>query len=493
MEPKTRYLIYARISPRGSDYEGETSIPTQIEYCRRFVAARGGVVAGELSDKFASGGDLDRPAMQQILQQLAGTPEWDTLITYNLSRLTRSPRDMYTIMDALNDAKKTYVSATEPDFDFSTLAGEMMIGVISHVNQYMRKQLAKATHDRMMSIAARGEWPAGRAPFGYRRREKKNNVLYPDPVNAKIIRDIFDMYARENCPTMSIARKYYRKISKNQILAILRNPVYIGMIRYGGEEFKGKHEPLIDADTWLKAQAKLPNSEEHERPKARRYPYLLAGRLFCTCGHKLTPASAKSGQYAYYVCGDQVHRHVRVNATKLDEMAVKYIRELEIDQVVLDAVVDELRREEKAERKKRDPELKRLRQELAKREKERKNIVEDVLTDTRFNSSVINLMNERVTELDAEIAAYREDIERLTPAYNQADLYKAAVEFVAGLNKVSQLMQADDDPDTLRLIIQTYIDRVEMREDGSFAVYPNSNIVSSQKTVWQPRLDSNQG
>ena len=64
---------------------------------------------------------------------------------------------------------------------------------------------------------------------------------------------------------------------------------------------------------------------------------------------------------------------------------------------------------------------------------------------------------------------------------------------MAGLNKVSQLMQADDDPDTLRLIIRTYIDRVEMREDGSFAVYPNSNIVSSQKTVWQPRQDSNLG
>ena len=64
---------------------------------------------------------------------------------------------------------------------------------------------------------------------------------------------------------------------------------------------------------------------------------------------------------------------------------------------------------------------------------------------------------------------------------------------MAGLNKVSQLMQADDDPDTLRLIIRTYIDRVEMREDGSFAVYPNSNIISSSNsTVWQPRLDSNQ-
>ena len=36
---------------------------------------------------------------------------------------------------------------------------------------------------------------------------------------------------------------------------------------------------------------------------------------------------------------------------------------------------------------------------------------------------------------------------------------------------MSQLLKADNDPDTLRLIIETYIDRVEMREDGSFAVY----------------------
>ncbi len=57
----------------------------------------------------------------------------------------------------------------------------------------------------------------------------------------------------------------------------------------------------------------------------------------------------------------------------------------------------------------------------------------------------------------------------------------------------SDLIEVENDADTLRLIIRTYIDRVEMREDGSFAVIPNSNIVSSQKTVWQPRLDSNQG
>ena len=78
-----------------------------------------------------------------------------------------------------------------------------------------------------------------------------------------------------------------------------------------------------------------------------------------------------------------------------------------------------------------------------------------------------------------------------TPAYSQADLYQAAVEFVAGLNKVSQLMRGENDPETLRLIIQTYIDRVEMRQGGRFVVFPNRNIISSQETIWHLQRDSN--
>ncbi|MBP5532021.1 MAG: recombinase family protein [Lentisphaeria bacterium] len=370
----------------------------------------------------------------------------------------------------------------------------MMIGVISHVNQYMRKQLAKATHDRMISIAARGEWPAGRAPFGYRRREPKNNILAIDTGNAAIVRDIFRMYASSDCETMAIARKYFRILSKNTILNILHNPIYIGKIRYGGQEFDGKHEPIIDAATYARVQDKMPNPEYHERPKSRRYPYLLAGLLRCSCGRALTPQSAKSGQYAYYVCGDQIHRHVRVSATKLDEMAVDYIRHIEIDKEVLDAVVDQLREDERIAAQKREPELRALRDRMAALEKEKQNIVDTLLSDGRLHQSIIKTANERVEKLDVEISAIAEDLERLTPMYNQADLYKAAVEFVAGLNKFSQLVQEQSDPDTLRLIIRTYIDRVEMREDGSFAVYPNSNIISSPNpTIWQPRLDSNQG
>ena len=134
---------------------------------------------------------------------------------------------------------------------------------------------------------------------------------------------------------------------------------------------------------------------------------------------------------------------------------------------------------------KREPELLALREKKAALEKEKQHIVDTILTEGRLNASIIETANRRVEKLDVEISAIADELERLTPAYSQADLYQAAVEFVAGLNKVSQLMQGEQDPDTLRLIIRTYIDRIEMREDGSFAVYPNSNIMSSSnEEVW---------
>lgn len=36
-----KYCIYARVSPKGSSWDGkETSIPDQLEECRRYIVAR---------------------------------------------------------------------------------------------------------------------------------------------------------------------------------------------------------------------------------------------------------------------------------------------------------------------------------------------------------------------------------------------------------------------------------------------------------------------
>lgn len=64
-----KYAIYARVSPKGSDFEGDTTIAMQLEICRKFVADRGGTVVRVESDEFFSGKDLKRPGFARIMDE----------------------------------------------------------------------------------------------------------------------------------------------------------------------------------------------------------------------------------------------------------------------------------------------------------------------------------------------------------------------------------------------------------------------------------------
>ena len=52
-----KYLIYARISPRGSDFDtsAENSTEMQIDYCKEHIKEKGGIVVNTVKDEFLSG------------------------------------------------------------------------------------------------------------------------------------------------------------------------------------------------------------------------------------------------------------------------------------------------------------------------------------------------------------------------------------------------------------------------------------------------------
>lgn len=109
-----KYLIYARVSPRGSDYEGETSIQMQIDMCRRYVENAGDEVIEVISDEFYSGKTLARPGMNRILADLRnGTANWDAICFYKMSRLSRNQRDSVNFLAELADHGKGFLSVTE--------------------------------------------------------------------------------------------------------------------------------------------------------------------------------------------------------------------------------------------------------------------------------------------------------------------------------------------------------------------------------------------
>jgi DNA invertase Pin-like site-specific DNA recombinase len=103
----------------------------------------------------ASGGRWDRPELQRLLDQLRKS---DVLVVWKLDRLSRSLRDVLTIMERLGEARAGFRSLTEA-IDTTTPAGRMMMQMVGAFAEFERAMLKERTKAGLDS--ARGEGRIG--------------------------------------------------------------------------------------------------------------------------------------------------------------------------------------------------------------------------------------------------------------------------------------------------------------------------------------------
>jgi DNA invertase Pin-like site-specific DNA recombinase len=89
----------------------------------------------------ASGGRWDRPELHRLLDQLR---KGDVLVVWKLDRLSRSLRDVLTIMERLAETKAGFRSLTEA-IDTTTPAGRMMMQMVGSFAEFERAMLRERT------------------------------------------------------------------------------------------------------------------------------------------------------------------------------------------------------------------------------------------------------------------------------------------------------------------------------------------------------------
>lgn len=89
----------------------------------------------------ASGGRWDRPELHRLLDQLR---KGDVLAVWKLDRLSRSLRDVLTIMERLGEAGAGFRSLTEA-IDTTTPAGRMMMQMVGAFAEFERAMLRERT------------------------------------------------------------------------------------------------------------------------------------------------------------------------------------------------------------------------------------------------------------------------------------------------------------------------------------------------------------
>src|SRR5262244_3824986 len=107
----------------------------------------------------ASGGRWDRPELHRLLDQLR---KGDVLVVWKLDRLSRSLRDVLTIMERLADAGTGFRSLTEA-IDTTTPAGRMMMQMVGSFAEFERAMLRERTQAGLAIARAEGR-TGGRRP-----------------------------------------------------------------------------------------------------------------------------------------------------------------------------------------------------------------------------------------------------------------------------------------------------------------------------------------
>lgn len=177
-----RCAIYNRkSSEEGLDQEFN-SLDAQREACAAFIASQIGLgwklVTDRYDDGGISGGTMERPALQRLLQDIRDR-KIDVLVVYKIDRLTRSLMDFSRIVEIFDNSSVSFVSVTQ-QFNTTTSMGRLTLNVLLSFAQFEREVTAERIRDKIAASKRKGMWMGGTVPLGYAVQQRKLIIKQPE-------------------------------------------------------------------------------------------------------------------------------------------------------------------------------------------------------------------------------------------------------------------------------------------------------------------------
>lgn len=451
--------IYGRQSVDRAD---SISIESQLEYCQ--YETRGGKYK-TFTDKGYSGKNTDRPQFQLMLEAIR-RGEVSRVIVYKLDRISRSILDFATMMAEFQEHGVEFVSCTEK-FDTSTPMGRAMLNICIVFAQLERETIQMRVTDAYIARSRKGFYMGGRIPYGYKLEPffidgKRTSHYVADKAEESIVKLIFSMYAEPQTSYGDIVRYLVENgvvnsRAKNgawdrcRIAGIIKNPIYVkadldiyrfykdhGAIMHNNPEdyigtngcylysdqnagrktlhLEGQHvvlaphEGIVPADIWLRARMKCLNNKQVARPLKASNTW-LAGKIKCgKCGYALTirKCKLKTRTVRYFICSR------RMQTNRCD--GVGGIRADELENCVLEELLERIKEFDtltKPSTSCEDPKTHEINVKLEQISEEIKKLIGKV---PDANDVLMEYINKRIADLDAQAKAYKKQLAELPPS-----------------------------------------------------------------------------
>ena len=359
---KLRCAIYTRKSTEEGLEQDFNSLDAQREACEAFILSQKHegwmALPTQYDDGGYSGGTLERPALQRLLDDIRGS-KVDVVVVYKIDRLTRSLLDFAKIVEVFDAHSVSFVSITQA-FNTATSMGRLTLNVLLSFAQFEREVTGERIRDKIAASKKKGMWMGGYPPLGY---DVKDRKLVVNEAEAETVRYIFRRYQelgsvhllKEHLDGAGIVSKNRmapdgrpyggKSIARGALYHMLQNRIYRGEIVHRDQFYPGEHAPIIDEDLWQQVQTILgANRVDRGAGKGSRHLSLLAGLIYDAHGEPMTPSHAvkKSVRYRYYVSkslltGDNkaAKRGQRIPAAHIETLVTGRIRAWLADPVIV--------------------------------------------------------------------------------------------------------------------------------------------------------------
>jgi DNA invertase Pin-like site-specific DNA recombinase len=344
-----------------------------IDYCKR-----NNLIIKDVFKEVVTGENLEvRPKARQMLENVSAGM-YEGVVVVELERLSRgNVVDQVEITETFKNSKtkiytlnKVYDLSAEDSFDEDFFE----FGLFFSRREY--KTIKRRMQRGKLQAQKEGYYTGSHLPYGFNKvRGDRGCILVPNE-DSKVVQLVFNKYVHEDY-TISQLAEYLNsnkiKPAKSEawekvgIRKLLKNKVYLGYVYVGSSKnrtnakvYDGKHEAIIDEDTFNKAQEKLLISTPRTK-FGRGLTNPLASLVYCSsCGY----AMVKTAEYIKcirYGC--------KTSSAYMEVVEKKIIEELKNELANLNVFLDNYSEEIKLKNKLQEDEIKLLNKEISKRNK----------------------------------------------------------------------------------------------------------------------------
>lgn len=294
MRAPRRVLGYARVSGAEQGRHG-TSLDAQRAELASYCAARGWP-APDLYVEVESASAARLEARGELERLTRAAEPGDVVLVSALDRWSRDIPHAVASVRALVARGVGWISIRDA-IDAATPAGDDMLGIRAWAADLERRRIRERTVLRRKALRDEGLYVEGLAPFGYALGPARRLVVVP--ADAALAHELYVLVPGRSLRGLSALmreRRPDRGWDPGGLRLMLRSRVYLGEVQTSTGAWVASHEPIVDADTWERAQMALDArrlSASVPRGSERTASWVLRGLARCALGeYKCAPTDA---------------------------------------------------------------------------------------------------------------------------------------------------------------------------------------------------------